>query len=219
MTAPSAPSSYTYTIGSGPYSWTVGAWTQDTDCTYTETLTMSPTASWISISGRTIKVVTTDTSLHGTSTTFTVTTTLDDTDGTNNNGYSFTITLSNPCRTATMESPTLSNISVDDGSSATATFTDAGDTYSTDYGNKAFCGARTFTIEDTSGNSVSWLSVANTSGYTYTITAAPTSTDTELQTTHNVRLKVVSDDYSSYQSAITVSFTVTVATPSCNCAL
>ena len=146
LTAPSAPSSYTYTIGSGPYSWTVGAWTQDTDCTYTETLTMSPTASWISISGRTIKVVTTDTSLHGTSTSFTVTTTLDDTDGTNDNSYTFTIVLSNPCRTATLESPTVSNISVDDGSSATATFTDVGDTYSTDYGNIAFCGARTCTF-------------------------------------------------------------------------
>ena len=141
---------------------------------------MSPTASWISITGRTIKVVTTDTSLHGTSTTFTVTTTLDDTAGTNDNSYTFTITLDNPCRTATLNSPTLSNISVDDGSSTTATFTDAGDSYSTDYGNKAFCGTRTFTIEDTSSNAVSWLSVANTSGYTYTITAAPTSSNTEL---------------------------------------
>lgn len=141
---------------------------------------MSPSANWISISGRTVKVVTTDTSLHGTSTTFTVTSTLDDTDGTNNNGYSFTITLSNPCRTATLESPTVSNISVDDGSSTTSTFTDVGDTYSTDYGNVAFCGARTFSIEDTDSNAVSWLSVALTSGTTYTITANPTSTDTEL---------------------------------------
>ena len=141
---------------------------------------MTPTAAWISISGRTVTVTTTDTSLHGTSTEFTVKTTLDDTAGTYENGYVFTIVLDNPCQSATLESPTVSNISVDDGSSATGTFTDVGDSHSTDYGNVNFCGARTFTIEDGSGNAVSWMSVAFTSGNTYTITAAPTSTNTEL---------------------------------------
>ena len=63
------------------------------------------------------------------------------------------------------------------------------------------------------------MSVANESGLTYRITASPTSTNTELQTSHSVRLRVVSDDYSSYVTAVTVDFTVTVNEPACNCAL
>lgn len=127
-----------------------------------------------------MKIVTTDVSLHGTSTTITVTSTLDNTAVTNDNSYTFTIVLSDPCKTATLVAPTVGNISVDDGSSATGTFTDLADTYYSDYGNPSFCGARTVTVEDTSGNAVSWLSVALTSSLTYTITAAPTSSDTEL---------------------------------------
>ena len=109
-------------------------------------------------------------------------------------------------------------MSVDDGSSATGTFTDAGCSHST-AGSLTTCGARSFSIEDSSGNAVSWASVALTSGSTYTITIAPTSTDTELIATHNLRVKVVSDDYSSEQTAITVAFTATVNTPACNCNL
>ena len=61
------------------------------------------------------------------------------------------------------------------------------------------------------------MSVANSSGSTYTVTAAPVSTSSELQTTHSLRLKVVSNDYSSNQSSITVSFSVVVNTPACDC--
>ena len=68
LTPPADPADYTYSIGGGPYQWTVPAWTQGTDCTFTETLTMTPTPSWISITGRVIKVLTTDVSLHNTST-------------------------------------------------------------------------------------------------------------------------------------------------------
>ena len=222
LSAPSAPSSYTYSIGQGPYSWTVPAWTQSSGCSYTETLTMTPSASWISIdsSSRVIKVLTTDVSLHGTSTTFTVTSTVNDNSNTNNNGYSFTVALTNPCKTATLNSPSLSNMSVDDGSSATQNYSDVADTWYTDYGNPSFCGARTFTIETTAAASVSWASVAVSSGTTYTITIAPTSTNTELQTTHNLRLKVVSDTYSGdAMSTVYVNFDVTVNTPACNCDL
>lgn len=172
------------------------------------------------MSGRTVTIKTTDTSLHTTSAvTFTVTSTRDDTGNTNDNGYSFAIILNNPCKSATLLSPTVSNMSVDDGSTATATFTDVGDTHGEDYGALTKCGTRTFSIEDSSGNAVSWASVALTSGTTYTITLSPTSSNTELQTSHSLRVKVVSDSYSSDMSAITVSFTATVNTPACNCNL
>ena len=44
----------------------------------------------------------------------------------------------------------------------------------------------------------------------YMITAEPTSTNTELQKTYNLHLKIVSNDFSEYQSSITVNFYVTV---------
>ena len=67
-------------------------------------------------------------------------------------------------------------MSVDDGSSITQNFNDVG----ASYGAVSFCGSRTFTIEDTSSAAVSWMSIALSSGDTYTITAAPLSTSTEL---------------------------------------
>lgn len=143
-------------------------------------MTYTPTADWLSFSERTVKIVETDVSLHGTSTTITVTSTLDNSAADSDNSYTFTIVLTNPCKTATLVTPTVGNISVDDASTATVTFTDLADTYYTDYANPTFCGARTVTVEDSSGNAVSWLSVALTSTLTYTITAAPVSTDTEL---------------------------------------
>ena len=213
LTAPSNPSAYTYIIGSGAYTWTVPAYTQGTDCTFTEILTMSPSAAWISISGRVITVTSTDTALHNTSTSFTVTSTIDDTSSTNNNSYTFTITLSNPCKTATLNTPSVSTITVKDGYSNTGTFTDVADSYYTDYGDASFCGTRTFTLTDSGGSSVSWLSVALTSGTTYTITAAPTSTNTELQATHTITLTVASSTYSSDISSVSTTFSVVVADP------
>ena len=141
---------------------------------------MSPSQSWASLSSRTVKIVSIDTSLHGTTQTFTVTTTLNNNSAQTDNGFTFEIVLSDPCRTATLNSPTLSNMSVDDGSSATMDFTDVSDTHYNDYGAINFCGSRTFTVEDSGGSAVSWLSVALKTGNTYTITAAPTSTNTEL---------------------------------------
>ena len=54
---------------------------------------------------------------------------------------------------------------------------------------------------------------------TYKITAAPSSTNIELQTTHELRLKIVSDTYSSYMSTVYVKFNVVVRKPPCNCNL
>jgi hypothetical protein len=101
LTAPSNPAAYTYYVDNGAsvsartYSWTLAAY-KPSSCTYTETLSLSPSPSWISISSRTISVTTTDISFVGT-TTFTVTSTLSNTSQSTNSDYQFVITLSNPC--------------------------------------------------------------------------------------------------------------------------
>ena len=66
LTAPSNPASYTYyvdngaAVGARTYSWTVAAF-KPSECTYTETLSISPSnLSWITLSTRTISVMTTD---------------------------------------------------------------------------------------------------------------------------------------------------------------
>lgn len=74
---------------------------------------------------------------------------------------------------------------------------DVSDTHYGDYGAINFCGARTFSVVDGSDNNVSWITIAAKAGVanTYTITAAPVSTNAELQATHSYFLKVVSVDY------------------------
>ena len=66
---------------------------------------------------------------------------------------------------------------------------------------------------------MSWISIAQSSGTTYTITANPTSSATELQTSHTLTMTVASATYSANQSAVTTTFTVTINTPACNCDL
>jgi len=220
-TAPSSPADYTYKIGTGPYKWTIPAWTKgdSVGCTYSETLTMSPSNNaWATLSGRDVTIVTGDKTLDSaTAVTFTITSTLtSDPFGGSNNSYTFKITLSDPCKTATLKTPTVPNFSVADGATATQDFTDASDTHGDLYGSPFFCGTRTFTFTK-SGSAVSWLTVAQKSGATYTITASPTSSTTELQTAHTITMTVASASYSSAQTSISMTFTVTVSTPACNC--
>jgi hypothetical protein len=71
LTATTSPASKTYYIDNGAYSWTVPSFIPATGCTYTETLTLSPTPAslstfGISISGRTITVLNTNAAMHGT---------------------------------------------------------------------------------------------------------------------------------------------------------
>ena len=97
--------------------WTIAAWTQATDCTYTETLSMTPTAAWITLdaAARTVTISTTDKSLHTTTAvTFTVVTTLDDAAGPtasdSTNSYVFSVVLTDECKTATLTAPTIAAI-------------------------------------------------------------------------------------------------------------
>ena len=220
-TAPNDASDYTYLIGTGPYTFTVPAWTKgDNACSYSETIAFTPNHAAVSLNSRTVKVVTGDKSLDGTSQTFTVTSTLtSDPFSGSDNGYTFKIIFTDPCKSATLRTPTVSNFAVDDGASKTQDFTDLSDTHGTDYGSPFFCGLRTFTFKDSNNAAVSWLTVAQQSGgTTYRITAAPTSTNTELQKAHTITMTVASATYSANQNSVTATFTVTVNTPACNCA-
>ena len=94
LVAPSSPSAYTFNIDASDYTWTIPAWTQQDGCSHTETLTFSPALSgynWISVSSRTMTLTSGSIGIsdHGTSVTFTVTSTVDDSSGTSNNGYTF----------------------------------------------------------------------------------------------------------------------------------
>ena len=91
FTAPSNPAAYTYKIGTGPYSFTIPAYTKNAACTYSESLSISPsTHSWLTLSGRTVQVLTGDKSLDATDVTFTVTSTLtSDPFSGSNNQYTF----------------------------------------------------------------------------------------------------------------------------------
>ena len=94
LTAPASPSAYSFNIDASDYSWTIPAWTQGADCTFTETLTFSPALSgynWISVSGRVVTLTSGSIGIsdHGTQVTFTVTSTVNDSSNTNDNGYTF----------------------------------------------------------------------------------------------------------------------------------
>jgi hypothetical protein len=93
--------------------------TDTTNCQATETLTMTPstteTSAWISItsSTRIIRVLTTDATLHGTTQTFTVTSTLNNSSASTNSQYVFSITLNNPCLMTAPSSPALYTYKID----------------------------------------------------------------------------------------------------------
>jgi hypothetical protein len=58
----------------------------------------------------------------------------------------WTITLADGCLTATLNSPTLSTINVNDGETQTLTFADVGDTYGSSISTRDFCGLRTYEV-------------------------------------------------------------------------
>ena len=141
FTAPDSPSTVVeFTINADANTANtliIPAWTQTNAaavaCTHTETLTFSPDIAgvdWVNNVGRSIILNTEETDLPTTTIKFTTTSTLNDHTSTNNSGYTFTAMLKRAdCTGDILNAPTLSTttISVMDGKSATATFTDAGD--------------------------------------------------------------------------------------------
>ena len=109
LTAPSSPSAHQFDIGGADYSFNIDPWVQGAGCTFDENLTFLPVLgdkAWISYtSGRTITISTSDVSLHSTDVTFTVTSTINDSADTNDDGYTFQIILNNPCVTTSMTAP------------------------------------------------------------------------------------------------------------------
>ena len=105
-TAPSSPADRNYNIGTGAVTFDVGAWTKgDSDCSYSDTLAVSPSHASTSISTRTVTINSADTSLANTSKTFTVTSTLtNDPFNGSDNGYTFKVNFKNPCASYTAPS-------------------------------------------------------------------------------------------------------------------
>ena len=99
MTAPQSIS-VEYQIGTGPFSWEVPFWEKDENCNFDENLSLAPNdKSWLRFEERRITILTADLELEtDTPIVFTVTTTLNDSVGTSDSGFQFSITLSNPCR-------------------------------------------------------------------------------------------------------------------------
>ena len=105
-TAPASPADRNYNIGTGAVTFDIGAWTKgDNDCSYSDTLAISPSHASTTLSTRTVTINSADTGLVDTSQTFTVTSTLtNDPFSGSNNGYTFKVTFKNPCATFTAPS-------------------------------------------------------------------------------------------------------------------
>ena len=212
------------------------SYVQEPNCNYLYSSSASWTGissySFISESNGILTIQSTDTNLIGTNypvsldTTFT----LYSNGGSSTTTFvastvSFTIYLANGCEGATLNSPSLSSTAVTlvDGTTSTVTFTDASDTYASFLNDLTYCGTRTYEVQFQSDSStVSWISVALTSGNDYAITISPQSTpgnEADMETTHNVKLVINPPTaYASHQAAISVDFTVEVTAASgCDC--
>ena len=106
MTAPQSIS-VEYQIGTGPFSWEVPLWEKDENCNFDETLSLAPNdKSWLSFEERRITILTADLELETNAPiVLTLTATLNDSVGTSDSGYQISITLSNPCKYATLNAP------------------------------------------------------------------------------------------------------------------
>ena len=112
FTAPTSAGTLTHKIGTGDQTLTIPAWTQQDSggsaCSYTETLTFSPALSgysWISVSGRVVTINSSSSGDVSVNQLFTVTSTLDNSPtNSNDNGYTFTVAMTNPCSSYTAPS-------------------------------------------------------------------------------------------------------------------
>jgi hypothetical protein len=133
----------------------------------------------------------------------------------------FTITVVDPCKTATIIAPTLSAQSVVNGATSTFTFAEATDSVDAAQPVKSYCGDRNYVVvSDNTGTdtSVSWISVAKDtpSADTHTVTLSPA--DTSLVQSFTFYLKTTYAEYASH-SGIYTALVVTVTSSGCNCDL
>ena len=138
----------------------------------------------------------------------------------------FTITVTDPCATATINalSFTPSTVSVTDGSTATATFTAPTNSVMDGLGvTDLLCGATSFALySDTSDTALTsaWAVLtgpASNGEYTITIdtTVDLTLIDNEASVTHNIQVKSHLDDYTS--RTVYTQLTVTITEIGCDC--
>lgn len=194
---------YTHIIGDTAYTFTAPTFTT-TPYSCNETITYSLTKqdgtgapSYVTLNAST-RVVTISTTNAADAGTVALRVRVTRTQGTSQN-LDWSLTLTNPClapTAITTAGTTFADVTVGVGLTQTRTFTELTDTKGTQYSVPALCGARTYSILDSSNNVVSWASITYSSP-TYTITFAPNIDDLYTTATRTLKLRIVLADRKS----------------------
>jgi hypothetical protein len=133
-----------------------------------------------------------------------------------NSGYSFKITIADPCTTTTLTSQSITTLNTLNGVEGSVDFTEVRDAQGTTRGQNGLCGPRSYEIKTSADAAIPWVTVALKTGSTdtYTIKASPTL-DSHA-TTNNLKLIVKLTLYSG-RPALEIAFNVVVTSPPCDC--
>lgn len=135
----------------------------------------------------------------------------------------YDVVVNNPCITATINAitPSLSSITVNQGSTTTQEFPDVTDSVGTQYSNKYICGPRVYTMYNNAKDTpITWMSIAQKSlvyPETYVITAFPNDVtySTTVQT-YSLFVKMTLTNNPSH-APVWTALSVQVTAPNCNC--
>lgn len=136
---------------------------------------------------------------------------------------SFSVTVSDPCDTSTIDDPSLTAMNLKNGGSATITFTEATDSVDASNTVAGLCGGRNYAIYDSNTGSptaISWMSVAadTPSVDTHTITASPDDQSLVTGSTITVYLRIMYANYPSHAAHYT-ALSIQVTNADCDCEL
>ena len=130
--------------------------------------------------------------------------------------------MTDPCVAATINDPTLTAITVQDGATVTETFTEATDSVDASNTVAGYCGDRNYRVVDANTgtpNAVTWISVSKDTPSidTHTITASPA--DTSLGgNSYSYYLEITYANYAAHAPQYT-ALSVQVTAANCNCEL
>jgi hypothetical protein len=134
----------------------------------------------------------------------------------------FVVTVVDPCVGGTINDPTLTAMTVQNGGTATEDFLDATDTVDDTYVIQSLCGDRDYAVyeTDSSGSPLTWITVAKdtTALGTHTITANPDDVALVTGAQHQLKLRITYVDYPSHAGKW-VTLPITVNHADCDCEL
>lgn len=134
----------------------------------------------------------------------------------------FTVTVVDPCVGGTINDPTLTAMTVQNGGTATEDFLDATDTVDDTYTIDGLCGDRDYAVyeTDSSGSPLTWITVEKdtTAIGTHTITANPDDVSLVTGVQHQLELRITYVDYPSHAGKW-VTLPITVNAADCDCEL